>query len=58
MPHLTSPRCSVLNRTEVLTIWDYQRRTGARMLKFAAWPTNIGYTPNLGACNSGDRHGS
>lgn len=43
-----------LNRAEVNVIWDYQNKTGARSVKFAAWPTNIGYNPDYLACGSGD----
>jgi len=41
-----------LNKTEVQTLWIYQRRTGARSVKFAAWPTNIGFNPNYDGCSS------
>lgn len=55
--HTTNPACHVpqplarrypnieamghLNQTEVNLLWSYQRMTGARALKFGAWPTNV-----------------
>jgi hypothetical protein len=41
-----------LTKAEVETIWSFQRKTGARSVKFAAWPTNVGLDPNLDACSS------
>jgi hypothetical protein len=32
-------------QSEVETLWAFQRATAARSVKFAAWPTNVGYTP-------------
>jgi hypothetical protein len=43
-----------LNSTEVNVIWDYQRRTGARSVKFGAWSSNVGWNPNYAACASDD----
>jgi hypothetical protein len=31
-----------LTQAEIDTVWDFQRRTGARSLKFGVWPTNVG----------------
>ena len=39
-------------RAEVELLWDFQRRTGARVVKFAAWPSTIGFAPNLAGCSS------
>ncbi len=41
-----------LTKAEVETIWSFQRKTGARSVKFAAWPTNIGFNPNYAGCSS------
>ncbi|KAI8466505.1 MAG: hypothetical protein J3K34DRAFT_524504 [Monoraphidium minutum] len=40
-----------LTRSEVMELWDYARRTGARAVKFNAWPTGLGFTPTP-ACTS------
>jgi hypothetical protein len=43
-----------LNSTDVNVIWDYQRRTGARSVKFGAWSSNVGWNPNSAACAADD----
>ena len=41
-----------LTKAEVDTLWDYQRRTGARSVKFGAGPSTWGYNPLTNACSS------
>jgi hypothetical protein len=43
-----------LTQAEVDTLWDYQRRAGARSLKFRAWPLNVGFNTNTDACVTND----
>ncbi|GBF97931.1 hypothetical protein Rsub_10604 [Raphidocelis subcapitata] len=43
-----------MNRAEVEELWAFQRATAARSVKFAAWPTNVGYSPDVSACTSDD----
>jgi hypothetical protein len=43
-----------LNQAEVETLWDFQRRAGARSLKFRAWPLNVGFNTNTDACVTND----
>ena len=39
-----------LTAAEVEALWDYQRRTGARSARWAAWPSTVGFAPNQAAC--------
>ena len=42
-----------LTRAEVGAVARYQRRTGARLAKFNAWPTSgLGFEPDQAACSS------
>ncbi|GBF97916.1 hypothetical protein Rsub_10589 [Raphidocelis subcapitata] len=43
-----------MNRAEVEELWAFQHATAARSVKFAAWPTNVGYLPDVSACTSDD----
>ncbi|KIY97912.1 hypothetical protein MNEG_10048 [Monoraphidium neglectum] len=45
----------VLNKSDVLTLWDFQLRTGARSARFGVWPGSIGFAANLASCNAEDR---
>jgi len=44
-----------LTQAEVETLWSYQRKTGARAVKFGGWSTNFGFNPDLAACGSPDQ---
>ena len=35
-------------------LWSFQRRAAARSVKFAAWPTNVGFNPDVSACTAAD----
>ena len=42
----------VLSAAQVNDLWAFQRAAGARSVKFAAWPTNVGFNPDTAACTS------
>lgn len=42
-----------LTKAEVSVIWDYQKKTGARTVKFAAWPTTVGWDVDVTKCSAG-----
>jgi hypothetical protein len=41
-----------LTKAEVLTIWDYQAKTGVRSAKFGVWVTTLGFYPKFDASGS------
>ncbi|KAI8474659.1 MAG: hypothetical protein J3K34DRAFT_465487 [Monoraphidium minutum] len=41
-----------LTRAEVEAVWAFQRRAGARSVKWGAWPSNVGFVPDVAACSS------
>jgi hypothetical protein len=43
-----------MTKAEVDTLWDWQRRAGARSVKFAVWPTQMGLNPDYDACSAND----
>ena len=42
----------MLSAAQVNDLWAFQRAAGARSVKFAAWPTNVGFGPQYSACGS------
>jgi hypothetical protein len=43
-----------LTAAQIEQLWAYQRATGARSVKFGAWPTNVGVNVDVTACSSAD----
>lgn len=41
-----------MNKVEVKALWRYQRRTGARSVKFNAWPSTVGFEPDESFCTA------
>ena len=46
-----TPPCARLP-SQVKDLWRYQKRTGARVVKFNAWPATIGLQPDETACSA------
>jgi hypothetical protein len=38
---------------QVLQLWDYQKKTGARASRWNVWPSALGLEPDSGSCSSG-----
>ena len=53
-PNLEDSNGERLTKDEVDTLWDYQRRTGARSAVWGAWLPSFGYAIVPGTCNDAD----